>query len=302
MINQVLSIDNLRVAWDEVASKKAAPGIDGVTVARWRRNWEDNLVNLAYAVKSNTYTPLPPKYCYIPKKTGGYRQISIISVTDRVIQRAVLRVIDKIFDKAFLECSYGFRSGRGVRQAVARIIELRDLGYKWLVDADIYDCFNQLDHALIKHFFRQTISDPILNRLTAQWLEAGNRQKTSKVGITVGGVISPLYCNIMLHNLDREVTSAGWHMVRYADDFCIFTRSESGAKRVYQSAEKLLHALRLRYNPKKTNITHFNCGFRFLGVSFLRDSYHFDSQHKRISIKGGFDENLFIDYFPKGYY
>ena len=301
VINQVLSPDNMRAAWEEVAARKGAPGVDQVSIKRWRRAWEENLYNLAHAVRTNTYRPSPPRCFYIPKKSGGRRKIAILTVTDRVLQRAVLRIVDDFFDQGFFQCSYGYRKGLGARQAVARIIELRDQGYQWVLDADLDDCFNQLDHRLIKRFFRQTISDPIANRLVDLWLRAGSQNINDHKGIVLGGVISPLFCNLVLHQLDREVAMAGWEMVRYADDFCVFSQWEKEIRKIYQHIGHALSGLHLRYHPRKTRITHFSRGFDFLGVNFLRDQYSFISTQKKIVVNGGFDEELFIDYFPKGY-
>ena len=302
LIQQVLSHENLSAAWDEVAAKKGAAGVDRVSIKRWRRRWEENLQNLALAVMTNTYQPSPSRTVCIPKKKGGWRRISILTVTDRVLQRAVLRVVDDCFDHGFLDCSYGFRQGRGVRDAVSRIIELRDQGYQWVLDADIDDCFNNLDHMLIRHFFRQTVADPILNRLVRQWLRVGASSEEDHRGIEMGGVISPLFCNLVLHQVDRVLSVSGWKMVRYADDFCVFAGSETEVCRAYDIVGEVLAALHLEYEPHKTRITDFDHGFDFLGGTFIRDEYHFTSNKKRVAIEGDLDNDLFIDYHPEGYW
>lgn len=300
-IKQVLSHDNMRAAWDEVAQKKGAPGIDGVSITKWRRKWEENLYTLAGSVWANTYSPSPPKYFTIPKKSGGKRKISILTVTDRVLQRAVLRIVDDFFDMSFLDCSFAFRQGRGLRDAVARIIELRDQGYQWVLDADIDDCFNRLDHRIIKHCFRQTVSDPILNRLVDQWLRAGAASEDGQLGIAMGGVISPLFCNLVLHQLDREMALKGRQMVRYADDFCVFAKTESEINQLYINVNAILKGLNLVYEPHKTRLTNFDEGFSFLGVTFVGNEYRFESNLKHIIVQGAFDEHLFVDYHPEGY-
>jgi group II intron reverse transcriptase/maturase len=300
-IKQVLSHDNLRAAWEEVAKNTGAPGIDGVSINRWRRRWEENLYNLAGAVWANTYQPAPPKTFLIPKKNGGWRKIAILTVTDRVLQRAVLRIVDDFIDKSFLDCSFGYRQGRGLRDAVARIIQLRDRGYRWVLDADIDDCFNQLDHRLVQSYFRQTVSDPILNRLVAQWLRAGVRSESDHAGICMGGVISPLFCNLVLHQIDRAVIMGGWEMVRYADDFCVFATSETEARAAFKHIGRVLGDLHLHFEPQKTQLTTFDQGFIFLGVTFLGDEYSFESNMKHIIVKGAFDKTLFVDYHPEGY-
>jgi len=118
----------MRAAWEEVAEKKGAAGVDDVSIKRWRRNWEERLVNLAAAVRANTYRPRRLRRFSVPKPDGSLRHLAILTVTDRVLQRAVLRVLDDRFDRQFLDCSYGYRPGRGVRDAVAAIIQHRDAG------------------------------------------------------------------------------------------------------------------------------------------------------------------------------
>ncbi len=300
-IKQVLSHDNMRAAWEEVAQKKGAAGVDGVTIKQWRRKWEENLYTLAGSVWANTYKPAPYRTFNLPKKTGGTRKISILTVNVRVLQRAVLRIVDDFFDMSFLDCSFGYRQGRGLRDAIARIIALRDSGFRFVLDADIDDCFNNLDHHLIKQYFRQTASDPILNRLVEQWLRAGVKSPSDTRGICMGGVISPLFCNLVLHQLDRAVSLKGWQMVRYADDFCVFCETEQETKQVFAAVEVILAKLSLRYEPNKTRLTDFEQGFSFLGVAFLGDEYSFDANMKHIIIKGPYDASLFEDYSPEGY-
>jgi group II intron reverse transcriptase/maturase len=301
LIKQVLSHDNMRAAWEEVAQKKGAAGVDGVTIKRWRRNWEENLYTLAGSVWANTYKPASYRTFKLPKKSGGYRTISVLTVNDRVLQRAVLRIVDDFFDMGFFNCSYGYRQGRGLRDAIAHIIALRDSGYRNVLDADIDDCFNNLDHNLIKHYFRQTVSDPILNRLVGQWLRAGVKSPGDTRGICMGGVISPLFCNLVLHQLDRAVSLMGWRIVRYADDFCIFCETAKETQQAFIASENILAKLGLHFEPNKTRLTDFEEGFSFLGVTFLGDEYSFDSNMKHIIIKGPFDGSLFENYIPEGY-
>ncbi len=291
----------MRAAWEEVAEKKGASGIDAVSIRRWRRNWEERLVNLAAAVRANTYKPRRPRRFYVPKPDGSLRQLSILTVTDRVLQRAVLRVVDDHFDRRFLDCSYAYRPGRGLRDAVHTILQYRDAGLKWVLDADIDECFDSLDHGLLMRFVREEIDDPVVLRLIEQWLRAGRRNPERAVGIPLGAVISPLLCNVYLHRLDLALTELGYSPVRYADDFCVFCLSHKEAESAWQDTENILAMLKLRLEPSKTAITHFDEGFDYLGVHFYRDTYSFICENKRIEVKGGFDRWLFYDYVPDGY-
>lgn len=300
LINQVLAPDNLRAAWEEVAENKGAPGVDGVSIKRWRRNWEERLVNLAQAVRANTYQPQPLDRFSRPKKSGGYRHFANPTITDKVIQRAVLRVLDDRFERMFLDCSYGYRQGRSVADAVRRIVLLRENDFRWVLDGDIDECFDSLDHELMLRFFEQEVHDPIVRRLVRQWLEVGRRDPDVPKGIPLGAVISPLLCNVYLHQLDLRLTGLGYQLVRYADDFCAFCESERRARQARSDTAEILTELRLRLEPSKTKIAFFDEGFDYLGVWFERDEYSYQWKDKRIEVKGDFDW-LFYDYVPDGY-
>jgi group II intron reverse transcriptase/maturase len=301
LINRILQPDNMRAAWEEVAAKKGAPGIDGVSIKRWRRNWEERLVNLAAAVRANTYQPQPLERFTQPKPDGSPRHMANPTVTDKVLQRAVLRVLDDHFDCQFLDCSYGYRQGRGVRDAVPSIIRYRDAGLQWVLDADIDECFDSLDHELMLEFVREEVDDPLVLRLIEQWLWVGRRDPEKARGIPLGAVISPLLCNVYLHRLDRGLTERGYALVRYADDFCTFCPSQARTEASRQDTEGILAVIKLCLEPRKTAITHFDQGFDYLGVHFYRDTYSFVAAGKRIEVEGDFDATLFYDYVPEGY-
>jgi RNA-directed DNA polymerase len=218
VIEEVLARHNLVNAWNDVQARKGAPGIDGVSVKRWGRNWEERLVNLRRAVMANTYKPAPLERYSVPKKSGGYRHLSNLTVTDKVLQRAVLNVLDGVFDPLFLPCSYGYRKGLSTANAVEAICAHRDAGFVWLLDADIDECFDSLWHDVLMGFVRQEVDDPIVLRLIEGWLRTGRRDPQLARGIPLGAIISPLLCNVYLHRLDVALVSAGWLVVRYADD------------------------------------------------------------------------------------
>lgn len=298
-IERILDPDNLRRAWEEVREKKGAPGIDRVSLKRWERNWEERLTALADEVRANTYRARKLRQFHIPKKDGTLRTISILTVTDRVLQRAVLRLVDDVFENTYLDCSHGYRPGRGVRSAVPDILRYREYGRTWVVDADIDNCFPSLDHALIVKFFKQKIKDPVVLRLLKQWVRQG--EASPGTGISLGAVISPLLCNIYLHRLDEALVERDFFPVRYADDFCIFAASEAEAREAMRVTGGILETLKLKFEPNKTNITTFDKGFDFLGVHFHRDTYSFEAEEKKVEVKGGFDPELFFDYVPEGY-
>lgn len=298
-IGKILETNNLQKAWEEVQRNKGAPGIDRVSIKRWERNWEERLIELAQQVRANTYKARKLRQFNIPKKDGTLRTISILTVTDRVLQRAVLRIVDDVFDKTFLQCSYGYRSGVGVKDAIPAILKQRDYGKQWVVDADIDNCFPSLNHALMLKFFKQKIKDPLVLGLIKQWMRQGENKPG--IGISLGAVVSPLLCNIFLHQLDAQLIKAGYSPVRYADDFCIFAYTKQEAQQAMQLTGELLTKLKLKFEPNKTNITHFDAGFNFLGVHFFRNAYSFEAQNKKVEIKGDFDPNFLYDYIPEGY-
>lgn len=300
LIDRILSPDNMRAAWDDISDKGSAAGVDRISVKRWRRNWEERLADLAMSVKCNTYKPLPLRRYSKPKKSGGYRHYAIPTVTERVLQRAVLRVIDDRFERLFLDCSYGYRPRRSVADAVRQIVLLRVNDYQWVLDADIDECFDSLDHELIEQFFDQKVNDPIVRRLIRQWLQVGRRDPDVPKGIPLGAVISPLLCNIYLHRIDLRLTELGYYPIRYADDFCVFCASEPEAQQALVDTMEIVTELRLQLEPSKTVITTFDEGFDYLGVWFERDEYSYQWKDKRIEVKGDFDW-LFYDYVPDGY-
>ena len=296
MIDQILAWANMEMAWEEVRANRGAPGIDGVTLARWERNRAANIERLCVQVRTNTYHPNRPKRFTVMKKGGGTRELARLTVTDKVLQRAVLNVAGPAFEARFLPCSHGFRQNRSVATAVQQVLNYRDHGLRWVLDADIAACFDHLDHELLLGLARRVVDDWHILNLLALWLKAGSvkqipnlksqipNQKT--VGVPMGAVISPLLCNVLLHQLDARLTTAGWRLVRYADDFVILTESEEAAMRALKATETTLNALRLQLSARKTRVVSFDEGFTFLGVTFYRDRYTYEWQQKRIEIEG----------------
>jgi group II intron reverse transcriptase/maturase len=300
LIDRILDLDNLRAAWEEVRENKGAAGADHVSLRKWSRTWEERLVTLARSVRANTYEPRPLRRFSLPKKSGGYRHFAIPTVTDRVLQRAVLRVLEVRCERLFLPYSYGYRPGRCVADAVRQVVILRENGYRWVLDADIDDCFDSLDHTLTEAYFNQLVEDPITRRLIRQWLRVGRLDPTIPRGIPLGAVISPLLCNLYLHRLDQRLTDLGYRWVRYADDFCVFCVNKNRARWAKADVAEILQDLRLRLEPRKTHITTFDDGFEYLGVLFEGNAYSYLWKDKRIEVEDGFDWT-FYDYVPDGY-
>ena len=198
---------------------------------------------------------------------------------DRIAQRVVYNAIAPLFESMFLPCSFGFRPGRGVHAAVEAVIAHRDAGCRWVVDADIQDCFDSIDSRLLIQFIRDRVRDGRVLRLIRRWLKAEIMNsvtgRPTVAGTTQGGILSPLFANIYLHRFDTFMVARGHRLVRYADDFVVLCRRRAMAQRALQDARQGLARLRLRLNPHKTRIVRFDEGFKFLGVFFIRDEHYF---------------------------
>lgn len=286
MIEAILSRPNMDMAWEVIQANKGAPGIDGITLARWGRNWEANIERLRYQVKTNTYYPNRPKRFIVRKKDGGDRELSMLTVADKVMQRAVLNVIEDVFDKHFLDCSHGYRPRRSVATATQQVLSYRDRGLRWVLDADIAACFDSLDHAILMTLIRRVVKDWFVLNLMGLWLKAGRKYRHQAVGVPVGAVLSPLWCNIYMHQLDARLAMARWKVVRYADDFIILTASQEEAQHAMKATATILASLKLELSPQKTSIVSFEEGFTFLGIHFYKNTYTYTWEEKQITVSG----------------
>lgn len=284
--DRILDRSNLQAAWEQVRANKAAPGLDGVSLGRWERSLEANLARLRDQALANTYTPNRPKRFQVAKKGGGLRELSRLTVADKVLQRAVLNIIEPFFERRFLGCSHGYRPRRSVATAVRQVLAHRDLGRRAVLDADISACFDSLDHAILIGEIRRVIDDGFTLNLMQLWLKAGRRHRHRAVGVPMGAVLSPLWCNIYLHPLDAALTAEGWKPVRYADDFVILTETDEQAQLAREMVAAALDVLKLSLNPKKTRTASFDEGFTFLGVRFEGESFSYSYRNTRIEVSG----------------
>jgi len=300
LLGQIVAWDNLCAAWERVAHNKGAPGIDKVTIKRFARNWEANLRRLQGLVVSGRYRPSKLRRIAIPKEGGGQRLLRIATVADRVLQRATLNVLDDLWERRFLSCSYGYRPGRGLLDAVAAILTYRDRGLTWVLDADIDECFDSLDHKLLLYFFGEEVDHPTVMNTLRAWLRVGRRFRKPDRGVALGAPLSPLCCNIYLHRLDEALVEKGCAVVRYADDFVVCCATPAHVEEAWALAEATLAGLRLALEPNKTAITSFDEGFDYLGVRFYRNTYSYIWQDKEIEVSGPVPAWLWA-YGPKGY-
>lgn len=259
-------------AWARVHENAGCPGVDGVSVEAFHEQALSRLAELRCAVQEGRYRPQPLLGVTIPKPSGGQRLLAIPTVIDRVLQTAVAQLLTRLLDPDFDDASFAYRSGRSVRQAIARIIACRDQGLCWVVDADIERYFDSVDHATLLAMLRRRLPDASLTAMLAQWLAAPlvveGELRARRLGVPQGAPISPLLSNLYLDVLDSALADANYTEVRYADDFLVLCRTREEAEAAMARTREVLARLHLRLNEEKSRVTHFQAGFRFLGVRF----------------------------------
>lgn len=271
LYDKVYSKANLLLAYQKVKANRGASGVDGVRISDFDKKKEEELHQLEKELKEKRYTPQLVKRVYIPKPDGSERPLGIPTVRDRVVQQALLNVLQPLFDPDFHPSSYGYRPGRSCAQAVAKAERFSNRwGLSHVVDMDLSKCFDTLDHDLIIEGVREKVVDGSVLQLIRQMLEAGimdkGKYQATKVGSPQGGVISPLLMNIYLDKFDQYMKGQGIRIVRYADDILIFARTRSEAGKYRHIATKYLEKeLRLTVNVRKTHLTTIWEGIAYLG-------------------------------------
>jgi CRISP-associated protein Cas1 len=279
-----MSHRTLTEAWDRVRSNAGGPGVDGVSVEDFERNCEVQLKALPRAVLAGTYSPSPLREILIAKDRDEalnppaeirYRRLAVPTVGDRVLQTAVAMQLTPILEREFEAVSYAYRRGKSVQQAVARVEQLRDDGFVWVVDADIELFFDSIPHAPLGEALQGITRDTRLTLLVRDWLRApiltvNGELQERLLGVPQGSPLSPLLSNLYLDSLDEAMIDADHRIVRFADDFVILCRNQARAIDALELTESVLSALALRLNSEKTRIVDFNQGFTFLGVNFVR--------------------------------
>ncbi|MBU4257760.1 MAG: group II intron reverse transcriptase/maturase [Candidatus Omnitrophica bacterium] len=275
LIDKVYSLPNLLESWYEVKANKGRGGVDKESIEEFEGNLNQNLKELHRLLKEKRYTPSPVRQVLIPKSNSeDLRPLGIPTIRDRVIQQAIKRIIEPIFEAKFKEVSYGYRPKRGTREAIQKCNEYIDSGYRWVVDADIKSFFDTVNHKLMMKALNEEIADGTLLDLIEKFLKSGVRKDgridATYEGVPQGGVISPLLANIYLHYFDGVMHERGYRLVRYCDDFVIFTKFGRKAERALEVTKQILEEkLLLKLHPQKTRIVHANYdGFEFLGCLF----------------------------------
>lgn len=260
LMERVVTRENLEAAVKSVKRNKGAAGIDGMTILEIEQHIKEYYVPLRNKLLEGTYKPQPVKRVEIPKPNGDKRKLGIPCVRDRVVQQAIRQVIEPIIDPHFMESSHGFRPGKGTHSALKQCVKYYEEGYRVVVDCDLKQCFDTLNHDKLIYYLEQYIQDKMIIKIIRKFLLAGvidlsGEYVESKTGAPQGGVLSPLLSNVYLHELDKELTRRGHRFVRYADDFVIYVKSKRASERVMESITKYIEKdLKLIVNTEKSEV------------------------------------------------
>lgn len=264
----------LRRAWLAVKRTGGGGGMDGVTIQKFEANLEQELTQLHQQLVSGAYRPQPLGRILFPKPKGGWRELALWALRDRVAQRAIYDILTPVYEAIFLPCSFGFRPGRGVQDAIRCLQEQRDQNLHWVVDADIKDCFDSIESKALLRCVAEQVHDPLLLRYIEGWLTAKIFNSADglpeEAGASQGSVLSPLLANIYLHPVDQALLAQKLALIRYADDLMICCQRKSEAVAALATLERVLAQSALQLSPRKTAIRHFDQGFAWLGHFFIR--------------------------------
>ena len=273
---------NLQRAYETVRRNGGSAGTDAQTLAHFARHAQAELQRLHEQLHTGAYRPQPARRVWIPKPgSTEQRPLGIPAVRDRIVQGALRHILEPLFETDFAEHSYGFRPGRGAKDALRRVDTLLKAGHVHVVDADLKSYFDTIPHERLMTLLRQRVADGRVLALVESFLRAGVLEEAkgwqvTERGTPQGGVISPLLANIYLNPLDHQMAGRGYEMVRYADDFVILCRSRAEAEQALDAVRAWVKEAGLQLHPDKTRITDASQkggGFDFLG-------YHFERGHR----------------------
>jgi len=277
LIDKVYSSHNLASAAAKVVARAGAAGVDHVSVEAFSDHIDENLKKLQEQLRTASYRPQAIRRVLIPKPGGKeLRPLGIPTVRDRVVQTAIVHVLQPIFERDFSPSSYGFRPNRGAQQALDQVESLLADGYQYVVDADLKSYFDSIPHERLMERIKVKVSDGRLLTLIESFLKAGIleglREWTPTAGAPQGAVLSPLLSNVYLDPLDQLMATKGYKMVRYADDFVILCRSREEADRALAEVQAWVESNGLTLHPDKTRIVEASTGyFDFLGYRYEGD-------------------------------
>ena len=272
LLDMILEKKNLCNAITKVRQNKGASGVDERTMDMSITYFWENIDTITNNIRNRKYKPYPVKRVYIPKDNGTKRALGIPTIIDRIIQQAMLQVLQPIFDTKFSDNSFGFRPNRSCEMAVIKLLEYFNDGYYWVVDIDLEKFFDNVNHDKLISLIAKTINDGDVVSLIRKFMQSGvledGKIKPTIIGTPQGGNLSPLLSNIMLNELDKELEKRGLNFVRYADDCIIVVKSEKAANRVMESITKFIEKkLGLKVNAEKSKIAKPS-QVKYLGFGF----------------------------------
>ena len=273
MIEQVINRRNMHLAYKQVLANKGSAGVDGMQVSELKPHIRQEREAIVLSIINGRYLPQPILGVTIPKSNGKTRLLGIPTVTDRWLQQAVAQTITPLFEFEFKEHSYGFRPNKNAHQCIQQAQQCIHEGYQHIVDIDLKSFFDEVDHCLLLQLLYSKVKCPITLRLIRKWLRApimvNGKLTRRRKGVPQGSPLSPLLSNIMLHELDKEMERQGLKYVRYADDFSIYTKSKSTARKTGNGIFLFLkNKLKLPINREKSGIRK-PVQFEILGYRFV---------------------------------
>jgi len=275
LIDKVARSDTLLHAWELVRRNRGAAGVDKVTIERFEASSHIYIPETLKELEDGTYRPLAIRRVYIPKGDGKERPLGIPTVKDRIVQAAIKLIIEPIFEVEFRPTSFGFRPGKGCKDALREVNRLLQEGYTWVVDADLKSYFDTIPHDKLMQRVEERIADgkvlTLIRSFLGQKILEDMNEWIPESGTPQGAVLSPLLSNIYLHPLDLLMEQSGFKMVRYADDFVVLCKDQETAKRALSMIQSWVNENGLVLHPEKTRLG--NCliegqGFEFLGYRF----------------------------------
>lgn len=274
LLEEVLNRDNLNRAYKRVKANKGASGVDGMTVEEASPWLKENGSELLERIRNGKYKPSPVRRVEIPKDNGGKRQLGIPTVIDRIIQQAIAQVLIPIYEPKFSDGSYVYRPNRSAKDAIIKVKEYADQGYKYAVCLDLSKYFDTLNHELLMNMLQEDIKDKKLIDLIKKYLKSGVMENgivvATKKGSPQGGNLSPLLANIYLDKFDKEFESRGVKVIRYADDILLMAKSIRAAERLLETSTRYLEKkLKLKVNTEKSRAVSVY-SIRNFGFSALR--------------------------------
>ncbi|KKO19091.1 MAG: hypothetical protein L3J18_08865 [Candidatus Brocadia sp.] len=275
LYNDIHTDQNLTAAWNAIKSNGKVAGVDGISVQHYQGNLFLNLKLLQRELEERTYSPQPIKRFSFTKADGSKRMLGILTVRDKIVQRALYQVIEPIFERSFEDISYGYRKNRSVTEAIEHLKGYIDQGNHWIAHGDIARFFDNIDTVQLGKQITRKIDNQMILHLIHGWLDQeGAFSKTEaapvrKKGILQGGILSPLFGNIYLDCFDKKATAQGLNIVRYADNVILIAENRCEAKKGVNQIRQLLREADLHLNERKTIITHLENGITLLGKRLI---------------------------------